>query len=186
MPSFIILVDIRLQDNNNDIHDITFLLNSRVIIEKQTKNKNQAHHNATTAKSRVTQKTTVIMRLDVLNVVRTTKQLSAPRTEIVPLNTLLAPNTTLQTLKDAQRSCQVSTHTKISFKDSTCLNLRFFSFNPESNHSQKLINSQNTNSDQISYLFRFHINSKLINKSINYPSFFSLNRTNRLTYYQVY
>jgi len=53
--------------------------------------KYEAHDNATTTKYTDTQKTTTIMKLDASNVVKTIRQASVPKTEIVRLNVLYAP-----------------------------------------------------------------------------------------------
>jgi hypothetical protein len=57
-------VDIRQQDNNNDIHEITSLLNTIVKIEKPFK-KYVAHRNAIIARTMDIQRTIATMKLDV-------------------------------------------------------------------------------------------------------------------------
>lgn len=64
------------QENNKDIHNITSLLNTKVIIEKPNK-KDKAHCNAIISKVTNIQKTTVIMMLNASNVVKTIKRTNA-------------------------------------------------------------------------------------------------------------
>lgn len=71
------LMDIRVQENKNNIHEITScFLNTKVIIEMpiKKKKKNEAHHNVIIVKTTNTQKIiTIIIILGVSNVSKTTK-----------------------------------------------------------------------------------------------------------------
>lgn len=82
-------MDVRPQDNNNDIHDIIIsLFNTKVIIEKTYKKKKYEYYrNAITAKS----KSIAVMKLDYVKCDENHQTTSASRNEIVPLNALSAP-----------------------------------------------------------------------------------------------